>query len=71
MNIHIASDGSRIIRLAKSEIRTLERAKTIVGGLCSFDPTLIVQLDNWGAGGLAELLELPMCQPKATEDSTA
>jgi len=71
MNIHIDKDGKRTIRLTKTEIKSLRRAQAILEDLCRFDATLVERLDNWGASGLAELLETPYCQPEVkTEGKT-
>ena len=71
MNIHIASDGTRTIRLTKTEINTLRRAKLIVGELCRSEPSLVKSLDDWGACGLAELLELPFCKERQAKEEVS
>lgn len=69
MNIHIDRQGERTVKLTRSEVQTLNRARLIVSDLCRFDPTIITLLDESGATGLGDMLEtLPCCQlPKPKE----
>ena len=64
MNIHIARNGERSIRLTQSEIQHIQRASQLVMeleriGLALPDPQTLSK-------GLALLLEMPVCKPPVT-----
>lgn len=69
MQIHIAADGKRTVRLANTEIKVLRRAERLVSELEGLGLTL-PEPKTLGSG-MGDLLEMPYCQLRTQKTAKA